>query len=309
MAALDRAVALGARGPGPGHDRGPGGLLRRAEGPGLPGRAVSARPRRRATWRRASAPTGRCHGATGPGRRPRLRAAGPRPGHRGDRQLGHVLPGLPRSLRCQARSCRGASGPPAAGAVTWAISAEHADRLAPGGAPGPCSRSPRSSTATGSPAVFGTPAAVRAHHRRKRERTRRRRPCPRRHRTPRAGGPADHRHGACRGAGPDEPGGPGGGAGGMPDDLPGRAAIAAADALLEAWPAEEKQAWLARPAVVRVQPAAGRRRPAVGGWLSSGAASGRAEPGPAHLIGPAVDYWRELATVSDRILGRGTRTP
>jgi len=92
----------------------------------------------------------------------------------------------------------------------------------------------------------------------------------------------------------------------MPDGMLDRAARAAADALLEAWPGDELPAWLAgglRSCAASLQQAAGGRL-----WagschlllLRAGQSLDRAR-----LAGPAVAYWRELAAVSHRVLGPG----
>jgi tetratricopeptide (TPR) repeat protein len=203
-------------------------------------------------------------------------------------------------------SAEAASGSPAAGAVTWAISAEQADRLAPGTA-----RALLSLAAfldgRGIPlAVFGTPAAC-AHITGETESD--------------AGG-ADQARAALHDAeqagllGVDtapavalvrmsqvvqravraE----------LTGEMPGRAAIAAADALLQAWPEDEQPAWLAR--TCRLCTYSLQRTAADLLWaggchpvlLRAGQSLDRIR-----VIGPAVTYWRELAQVSDRILGRG----
>ena len=89
-----------------------------------------------------------------------------------------------------------------------------------------------------------------------------------------------------------------------PEGMLDQAAKAAADALLEAWPEGEPGAWSARALpVLRHQPPAGHRRPAVEGRLASAAAAGRGEPGRAAPGWPAVAYWREVGTASDQVLG------
>jgi tetratricopeptide (TPR) repeat protein len=89
-----------------------------------------------------------------------------------------------------------------------------------------------------------------------------------------------------------------------PGEMLDRAARAAADALLEAWPENEQGAW---PAVALRACAASLKRAAgellwAGGChpllLRVGESLDRA-----HLAGPAVAYWRELAAVSERVLG------
>jgi Tetratricopeptide repeat len=89
-----------------------------------------------------------------------------------------------------------------------------------------------------------------------------------------------------------------------PDEMLGQAARAAAEALLEAWPEDEPGAW---PAAAFRSCAASLRR-ATGELLWTGGthpllvrAGQSLDQG--HLTGPAVSYWRELGTVSDRVLG------
>ena len=89
-----------------------------------------------------------------------------------------------------------------------------------------------------------------------------------------------------------------------PRDLLDHAARAAADALLEAWPGDERGAWPAgtfRSCAVSLQRTAGHLL-----WeggchpllVRAGQSLDRA-----HLAGPAVAYWTELASVSEQILG------
>jgi tetratricopeptide (TPR) repeat protein len=82
---------------------------------------------------------------------------------------------------------------------------------------------------------------------------------------------------------------------------------AAADALLEAWPNDEPQQWLAREL----------RSCAIGLWQVTGdllwaggchpvlARAGQSMDS-ARLTGPALSYWRKLAATSDRISGAGS---
>jgi tetratricopeptide (TPR) repeat protein len=84
-----------------------------------------------------------------------------------------------------------------------------------------------------------------------------------------------------------------------------RAAIAAADALLEVWPTEEPQAWLADS----LRACTASLRQAAGDVLWSGGSvhpvlvrAGRSLD-RAQMTGPAVVYWRELAAANDRNLG------
>ncbi len=92
----------------------------------------------------------------------------------------------------------------------------------------------------------------------------------------------------------------------MPDAMLDRTVRAAADALLEAWPADDQRAWL--PGELRSS--AGRLQRVAGDLLWAGGCHplllrvGQSLDS-ARLTGPAVDYWRELATVSDRVLGSG----
>jgi tetratricopeptide (TPR) repeat protein len=89
-----------------------------------------------------------------------------------------------------------------------------------------------------------------------------------------------------------------------PRDLLERAARAAADALLEAWPADEPGAWSAnafRSCAVSLQRTAGDLLWAGGCHpllLRAGQSLDRA-----HLASPAVAYWRDLAAISEHALG------
>jgi tetratricopeptide (TPR) repeat protein len=90
-----------------------------------------------------------------------------------------------------------------------------------------------------------------------------------------------------------------------PELVADRARRAAADALLEVWPAEEPQPWLADS--LRRCTASLRRAAGDSLWSASGVhplleRAGRSLDS-ARLTGPAVDYWRELAAANDRILG------
>ena len=90
----------------------------------------------------------------------------------------------------------------------------------------------------------------------------------------------------------------------MPDRMLERAARAAADALLELWPAEDVPAWTTaslRSCTASLQWAAGRVL-----WAGSChpvlQRAGQSLDN-ARLTGPAVTYWGELVTTSDRALG------
>jgi tetratricopeptide (TPR) repeat protein len=197
-----------------------------------------------------------------------------------------------------------ASGSPAAGAVTWAISAEHAERLAPGTARALLSLAAFPDGRGIPRAVFGTPAACA-------------------HITSGTGGDAADRAGQALRAAQQ--------AGlisvdtapavalvrmsqvvqaavraELTGEMPGRAAKAAADALLEAWPEDEQPTWLAR--TCRLSTYSLQRTAAdllwAGGCHPLLLRAGRSLD-HARLTGPAVIYWRELAEVSDRVLGPG----
>ncbi|HEY2444100.1 MAG TPA: tetratricopeptide repeat protein [Streptosporangiaceae bacterium] len=91
----------------------------------------------------------------------------------------------------------------------------------------------------------------------------------------------------------------------MPEQMLGRAANAAAAALLEAWPAQDTPAWVT--AALR-SCAAGLQRVAGGAlWAGGGCHPLLVRAGQsldnARLTGPAVSYWGELVTASDRVLG------
>jgi len=92
----------------------------------------------------------------------------------------------------------------------------------------------------------------------------------------------------------------------MPAGMLDRAAIAAADALLQAWPGDEQPTWLTRG----LRSCAASLQQATGDLLCAGGChplllrAGRSLD-RGGLIGPAVAYWSELAAVSDRVLGRG----
>ena len=90
----------------------------------------------------------------------------------------------------------------------------------------------------------------------------------------------------------------------MPDGMLKGAAMAAADALLEAWPADDQPEWLARS----LRSCAETLRHAAGDLLWQGGCHAlllRAGQSldAARLTGPAVAYWQELAATGERMLG------
>jgi tetratricopeptide (TPR) repeat protein len=92
----------------------------------------------------------------------------------------------------------------------------------------------------------------------------------------------------------------------MPEQALGRAARAAADALAEAWPEDDQPAWLAEG----LRSCAASLQRGAGDLLWAGAChpvllrAGRSLD-RARLTGPAVAYWTDLADLSYRMLGRG----
>jgi hypothetical protein len=92
-----------------------------------------------------------------------------------------------------------------------------------------------------------------------------------------------------------------------PQEVVDQAVRAAADALAEAWPADQPRSWLA----TSLRSCAASLRQAAGDALQSGGSCHRLlllaghSLDRARLTGPAVDWWRDLATGSDRILGPG----
>ena len=197
-------------------------------------------------------------------------------------------------------------GPPPAASVTWAISAEQADRLSPAGAARALLALAALLDGHGIPgAVFTTPAACGYLA------------------GDGAGGPVDReqaREALCTA----ERAGllsasPASTAtmvrmsavvqaaiqAAMPAGMLDRAAIAAADALLQAWPGDEQPAWLAgalRSCAASLQQSAGDLLWAGGSQLLLRAGRSLSS---ARLTGPAIAYGRELAAVSGRILGPG----
>jgi tetratricopeptide (TPR) repeat protein len=92
----------------------------------------------------------------------------------------------------------------------------------------------------------------------------------------------------------------------LPEEALGRAAWTAADALLEAWPEDEQPTWLAR--TCRLCTYSLQRTAADLLWAGSChpllLRAGRSLE-RTRLTGPAVTYWSELAEAGDRVLGRG----
>jgi hypothetical protein len=94
----------------------------------------------------------------------------------------------------------------------------------------------------------------------------------------------------------------------MPPVMFERAARAAADALAELWPAEERSAWEAaslRSCAASLQRAAGDPLWA-GGCYPLLVRAGQSLDS-ALMTGPAIAYWNEIVTISDRILGPSHR--
>jgi tetratricopeptide (TPR) repeat protein len=91
----------------------------------------------------------------------------------------------------------------------------------------------------------------------------------------------------------------------MPEEVLRRSALAAADAVAEAWPTDDRNAWAAdrlRACAATLQQVAGDMLWAGGCHqllLRAGQSLDRAG-----LNSAAVGYWRELIAVSDRVLGR-----
>jgi len=214
---------------------------------------------------------------------------------------------LDRYERNRALASDAADREPPAASVTWALSAEHADRLAPDGAAGRLLSLSALLDGHGFPAsIFATQPARGFLA------------------PPDSARPADQDHAdgallaaeragllsvnttgtqrlvrmsaivqaAARAA--------------MPAEMLDRAALAAADALLQVWPADERPIWLV----------SALRSCAAGLWQATGDALWANGCPPVlqragqsldqlRLTGPAVTYWTELAAASDRILGPG----
>jgi tetratricopeptide (TPR) repeat protein len=204
--------------------------------------------------------------------------------------------------RRRERMTQAAGSEPAAAAVTWTFSAEQADQLSPRNAPALLAMAALLD-GNGIPAeVFATQAAYR-------------------YVTAKGGQPADRELARAALIALERVGLLATGSAvtptvrvnpvvqaavqtAAPRDLLDQAARAAADALLEAWPADERGAWPAeafRSCAVSLQRAAGDLL-----WeggchpllVRAGQSLDRAR-----LAGPAVAYWRELASASEQALG------
>jgi tetratricopeptide (TPR) repeat protein len=208
--------------------------------------------------------------------------------------------------KCARLAARQANGePPAAPAVTWLLSAERAEQLSPGGAtalllalaalldgqavPGPVFTTPAASKFLADTGAAGVDAdrawqAVRAL-----ERTGLLTIDP--SATPPVVRISRLVAVLVRAA--------------MPEQMLERAAQAAAGALLEVWPHDEPQPWLAASLLscaAALQHTAGDRL-----WTAESCHPLLRKAGhsidAARLTGPAVRYWTQLAATSDRILG------
>ncbi|HEX4288780.1 MAG TPA: tetratricopeptide repeat protein [Trebonia sp.] len=213
--------------------------------------------------------------------------------------------------RDQAGGASAAGGSPAAGAITWSLSVDHADLLAPGTAQSllvltalldgnaiPSAVLTANATREYATAAVGGSAATLASAIASLEQAGllfgSPEPGP-----PAADGPASAPammqmswlvQAAVRAA--------------MPDGMLKGAAMAAADALLEAWPADDQPEWLGRS----LRSCAETLRHAAGDLLWQGGCHAlllRAGQSldAARLTGPAVAYWQELAATGERMLG------
>src|SRR5215469_4303366 len=178
--------------------------------------------------------------------------------------------------RRRERMRQAAGREPAAAAVTWTFSAEQADQLAPRSGPALMAKGAQSADRELAPAALLALERVGLLA------------------TGSAGTPTVRVNPVIQAAVQAA----------APRDLLDQAAGAAADALLEAWPAEERGAWPAeafRSCAASLQRTAGELL-----WeggchpllVRAGQSLDRA-----HLAGPAVAYWQELATASERALG------
>jgi tetratricopeptide (TPR) repeat protein len=196
---------------------------------------------------------------------------------------------------------------PAAAAVTWTISLEQADRLSPGGATQPCLALAAvldgraipgevftSAAACAYLASYGTGGQPSPEHARDALLNLERAGLL--NSDPRCAPPIFRMNAVVQAAVREA----------MPADMLQRAARAAADALLEAWPPEERRGWHAdalRSCAASLQQVAGSVLWADGCHpllLRAGRSLDNAR-----LTGPAVGYWTGLAAASDQMLGPG----
>ena len=215
--------------------------------------------------------------------------------------------------RDQAGAAGTAGGSPAAGAITWSLSVDHADLLAPGTAQSllvltalldgnaiPSAVLAANATREYATAAVGGSAATLASATASLEQAGLLFASPEPGPPAAADGPASSTpammqmswlvQAAVRAA--------------MPDGMLKGAAIAAADALLEAWPADDQPEWLGRS----LRSCAETLRHAAGDLLWQGGCHALllragASLDAARLTGPAVAYWQELAATGERMLG------
>jgi len=204
--------------------------------------------------------------------------------------------------RRRAHMTQAAGSEPAAAAVTWTFSAEQADQLSPRSAPALLAMAALLDGNGIPAAVFATPAADG-------------------YLAAKGGQPADRELARAALLALERVGLLATGSAGTPTvrvnpaiqaavqataprDLLDQAASAAADALLEAWPADERGAWSGaafRSCAASLQRAAGDLL-WEGGCHPLLVRAGQSLD-HAHLAGPAVAYWQALATVSEQALG------
>jgi Tetratricopeptide repeat len=214
--------------------------------------------------------------------------------------------------RDQAGSAGASGGPPAAGAITWSLSVDHADLLSPGTAQSllvltalldgnaiPSAVLTANAAREYATAAVGGSAATLANAMASLEQAGLLFASPEPGPPDAADGPASAPatmqmswlvQAAVRAA--------------MPDGMLKGAAIAAADALLQAWPVDDQPEWLARS----LRSCAETLRHAAGDLLWQGGCHAvllRAGQSldAARLTGPAVAYWQELAATGERMLG------
>jgi tetratricopeptide (TPR) repeat protein len=214
--------------------------------------------------------------------------------------------------RDQAGGAGAAGGSPPAGAITWSLSVDHADLLSPGTAQSllvltalldgnaiPSAVLTANAAREYATAAVGGSAATLANAMAALEQAGLLFPSPEPGPPAVADGPASGPammqmswlvQAAVRAA--------------MPDGMLKGAAVAAADALLQAWPADDQPEWLARS----LRSCAETLRHAAGDLLWQGGCHAlllRAGQSldAARLTGPAVLYWQELAATGERMLG------